>query len=171
MWYAQSENKYINEGSQFELDGITYPAQWLNQATLEQKEAIGLQEVIATNSPANDQYYWVSTTLDGASLTYVNTPKDLDMVKKNASSTVDSTAYSILLPSDYMAGKAFETGTAVPADWATWRESIRQTARDTLAAITNAADVDEVEAIMTSIVWDKDPNYVEPVVEPELVIG
>ena len=166
MWYNAQENKYIQDGQAFELDGISYPPQWIAQATPEQKAAIGLEEVIATNSPKSDKYYWVSNKLDKATLTYINTPKDLEMVKKDAASTVDSTAYSILLPSDYMAGKAFETGTTVPADWATWRESIRQTARDTLALIAAATTVDEVEAVMTSIVWANDPNYVEPVVEP-----
>ncbi len=163
MWYAAEENKYIQDGTSFELGGIQYPAQWLAQATLEQKEAIGLQEVVVTNSPKSDKYYWVSTTLDKATLTYVNTPKDLDMVKGNAKSEIDGAAYSILLPSDYMAGKAFETGTTVPADWAAWRESIRQTARDTIALIEKATTVDEIEAIQ--VTWPHDPDYVEPVVE------
>ena len=163
MWYAQSENKYIQDGTQFELDGITYPAQWLAQATLEQKEAIGLQEVVVTNSPANDKYYWVSTELNGATLTYVNTPKDLDTCKSNDVAQVDATAYSILLPSDWMVVKAMETSTQVPAEWNTWRASIRQTAADTVALINAATSVDELEAI--NPVWANDPNYVAPVEE------
>lgn len=162
MWYAQSENKYIQDGTQFELDGITYPAQWLAQATLEQKEAIGLQEVVATNSPANDQYYWVSTELNGASLTYVNTPKDLETVKANSVAQVNATAYSILLPSDWMVVKAMETSTPVAADWNTWRASIRTTAADAVTSIGAATDVDGVATVMASIVWPNDPNYVEP---------
>ncbi len=161
MFYSEKENKYIQEGTQFELGSIQYPAQWLNQATAEQKAEIGLQEVIATNSPKSDQYYWVSEELNGAELTYVNTPKDLDTVKANCVSQVNTTAYSILLPSDWMVVKAMETSTQVPAEWNTWRASIRATAADAVTAIGNATDVDGVADVMSNIVWANDPNYVE----------
>ena len=36
MYYSQAENKHITEYTQFTLGGITYPPQWLAQATLEQ---------------------------------------------------------------------------------------------------------------------------------------
>ena len=78
MFYATKQNKYIVEGTSFELDGVQYPAVWLNQATAEQKAALGLQEVIATDSPKDDRFYWVSEQLNGAELTYINTPKQLD---------------------------------------------------------------------------------------------
>lgn len=162
MWYSTKENKYIQDGTQFEVDGIQYPAQWLNQATSKQKDAIGLQEVIATNAPKSDKFYWVSTQLNKASLTYINTPKDLDTVKKSSITDIDNAAYSIMLPSDYMAGKAFETGTLMPIAWAAWRESIRQTAKGASALIASAISVDEVADIIASIVWDNDPNYVAP---------
>ena len=164
MWYSKNDGQYIQEGQQFVIDGVTYPAQWLNQSTAEQKAAIGLEEVVATNSPASDKYYWVSQNLKGATLTYVNTPKDLDACKVNDVAQANATAYSILLPSDYMAGKAFETGTTIPEAWATWRESVRQTARNAVSSINAATSVEELEAI--SIDWPHDPDYVEPVVEP-----
>lgn len=164
MFYAQSENKYIQEGTQFTLNNITYPSVWLNKSTPEQKAEAGLVEVVATNSPQSDQYYWVSETLNGAELTYVNTPKDLDTVKASAIAQVNASAYSILLPSDYMAGKAFETGTAVPTEWATWREAVRQVARNVITTINASTDVDEV-ALLSNIVWPNDPDYVEPVEE------
>ena len=165
MFYAQSENKYIQDGTQFELGGITYPAQWMAQATLEQKQAIGLEEVVATNSPKSDQYYWVSQTLDGATLTYVNTPKDLDTVKATALAQIDATAYSILQPNDWIDTRNLRDPSYKP-EWITWRESIRQTAKDTVTAINTCVDVDAVEAVMANVVWANDPNYVEPVVEP-----
>lgn len=160
MWYSKNDGQYIQDGTQFELDGITYPAQWLNQATLEQKEAIGLQEVIATNSPANDQYYWVSEDLDGPTLTYVNTPKDLDSVKSTQVAQVRSTAYSTLFPTDWMVVKAMETSTQMPADWNAWRASVRTTADEAITAIEGAEDVDAVADVMANIAWPHDPNYV-----------
>jgi hypothetical protein len=62
-----------------------------------------------------------------------------------------------------MAGKAFETGTTVPTEWADWRESIRATARAAIADITAAQDVDTIAAL--TITWPNDPDYVEPTEE------
>jgi hypothetical protein len=158
MFYCTQNQQYIQEGTAFEINDVQYPANWLNLSTPEEKTEIGLEEVVATNSPANDQYYWVSTELNGATLTYINTPKDLTGVKTNAFTTINATAYSILQPSDWMVIKATETSTPVNADWNNWRASIRATADTTRTAITSAADVDAVATIMTSITWAKSPS-------------
>lgn len=158
MWYSTTDGQYIYAGNQFTIDGVEYPANWLNLSTEEEKAAIGLEEVIATNSQANDQYYWVSTELNEATLTYVNTPKDLDTVKSNSISQINQTAYSILLPSDWMVVKSVETSTSIPAEWNTWRQSIRTTADTSRTAVAAATDVDEVQTIMGSITWPQDPN-------------
>jgi hypothetical protein len=158
MWYSTTDGQYIYAGNQFTIDGVEYPANWLNLSTPEEKTAIGLEEVIATNSPANDQYYWVSQELNEASLTYVNTPKDLDTVKSNSIAQINQTAYSILLPSDWMVVKSVETGTPMSTAWNTWRESIRTTADTSRTAVAEATDVDEVQTIMGNITWSPDPN-------------
>ena len=158
MFYSTTDGQYIQQGTQFTIDGVEYPSNWLNLSTPEEKEAIGLEEVIATNSPANDQYYWVSTELNEATLTYVNTPKDLDTVKSNSVALINQTAYSILLPSDWMVVKSVETGTPVATDWNTWRQSIRTTANTARTAVASAVDVEEVETIMGNITWSPDPN-------------
>jgi hypothetical protein len=158
MWYSTTDGQYIQQGTQFTINGVEYPANWLNLSTSEEKSAIGLEEVIATNSPANDQYYWVSTELNGASLTYINTPKDLTTVKSNSLNQVNSIAYSLLFPSDWMVVKSVETSTPINADWNTWRASIRATADSTRTAITAAQDVDAVATIMGNIQWAKSPS-------------
>ena len=160
MWYSTTDGQYIQEGTQFTIGGITYPSNWLNLSTPEQKSAIGLEEVIATNSPANDQYYWVSTELNGPSLTYINTPKNLTDVKSNALSQVNNTAYTILQPSDWMVVKATETSTPINPDWNAYRASVRATADQTRTAVTAAQDVDAVATIMGAIAWPKSPSQV-----------
>lgn len=158
MFYSTTTNTYIQEGTAFEINGVQYPANWLNLSTPEEKAQIGLEEVVATNSPASDQYYWVSQELNGATLTYINTPKNLTDVKANAFTTINNTAYSILQPSDWMVVKATETSTPVNPDWNSWRASIRATADQTRTAVTGAVDVDAVANIMGSIVWAKSPS-------------
>ena len=163
MFYSTTTGTYINEGTQFEIDGVTYPSGWLNQSTPEQKAALGLEEVIAQNSPYNPVYYWTGETLDGATLIYTGTAKDLADVQKQAVAQVNQTAYTLLLPSDWMVVKAVETSTTVEPAWNTWRASIRTTAANAVTAINACTNVDEVAALV--VVWANDPNYVEPVTE------
>lgn len=163
MWYREQSNQYINDGTQFVIDGVTYPSVWLNQATPEQKAELGLVEVVATNTPYDPRYYWTGEQLNGAELTYTGTPKELASVQKDCVSQVNQTAYTLLFPSDWMVVKAMETSTPIPTDWNTWRASIRTTAAETVALINAATDVDAVANVMANIVWANDPNYVAPV--------
>jgi len=163
MWYREQSNQYINDGTQFVIDDVTYPSVWLNQATPEQKAELGLVEVVATNTPYDPRYYWTGEQLNGAELTYTGTPKELASVQKDCISQVNQTAYTLLFPSDWMVVKAMETSTPIPADWNAWRASIRTTAADTVALINSATDVDAVANVMSNIVWANDPNYVSPV--------
>lgn len=159
MFYCTTTGQYIQEGTAFEINGVQYPANWLNLSTPQEKTDIGLEEVIATNSPANDQYYWVSQELNGATLTYVNIPKDLDTCKANTINQLRNTAYTILLPTDWMVVKSFETSTPIPTDWNTWRQSIRTTCENAITAVNACTNVDELAQL--SVTWPKDPNYVE----------
>lgn len=160
MFYSTTDGQYIQEGMPFTINGVNYPQNYLNLSTPEEKAEIGLEEVIATNSPANDQYYWVSETLDKATLTYVNTPKNLTDVKSNALSTINNTAYTILQPSDWMVVKSVETSTPINPDWNSYRASVRATADQTRTAVTAAQDVDAVATIMGAIAWPKSPSQV-----------
>ena len=181
MYYSQTENKHITEYTQFTLGGITYPPQWLAQATPEQKAAIGLVEVATVGTREDDRFYWVSESLEGATLTITNTPKLLDdreevdengqpmfvkvldnsdplkpvmvdsterLVTKGLKSThkamIDAQVYSTLQPSDWMAARAFETGTEMDATWKTWRASVRSTATAVKADIDACTTVEQL---------------------------
>ena len=164
MFYYPPNNQYINEGMPFTIDGVDYPANWLNLSTPEQKEELGLEEVIVTNSPANQTYYWVSEELSGATLTYINTPKDLDQCKALAVSQTNSTAYSLLFPSDWMVVRNQETGWPVPEDWTTYRAAVRSTADQAKIDIAAAVDVDALAALV--IDWPVSPDV--PVIAPDI---
>jgi len=159
MFYSTTTNTYIQEGTAFEINGIQYPQNWLNLSTPQEKAEIGLEEVIATNSPANQQYYWVSQELNGATLTYINNPKDLDTCKTNAVSQLRTTAYTMLLPTDWMVVKSVETSTPIPSNWNTWRASIRTTCENAITAVNACTNVDELAQL--TVTWPNDPNYIE----------
>lgn len=180
MFYATKQNKYIVEGTAFELDGVQYPAVWLNQATAEQKAALGLEEVIATDAPKDDRFYWVSEQLNDASLTYINTPKQLDdseeedesgnQIKTTGLKTawtaqVKQTVFTLLSPTDYIDIRNLRDPSYKP-EWMAWRDSVRAYSATIVAAISACTTVDELAAIITDIEWPHDPNYVLPVEEP-----
>ena len=178
MFYATKQNKYIVEGTAFELDGVQYPAVWLNQSTAEQKAAIGLQEVIATDAPKDDRFYWVSEQLNGAELTYINTPKQLDdseepdesgkLVKTVGLKTVwkeqvNNIVYTTLAPSDYMPARSFETGEPMDEAWKNYRADVRSYAATVKAEIDACTTVDQLALVVAGMEWPHDPNYVAPI--------
>ena len=156
MFYRKQSDQYILEGMPFVIDGTQYPQNWLNLSTPEDKIALGLVDVVVTGEAKNPVYYWTGETLDGAVKTLTATAKDLAEVQKYAVSQTNQTAYSLLLPSDWMVVKSVETSTPVSSDWATWRASIRDTATATVALINKTTTVDEVEAVKAE--WALDPK-------------
>lgn len=180
MFYATKQNKYIQEGTAFELDGVQYPAVWLNQSTIEQKAAVGLQEVIATNSPPDERFYWVWSELNGAELTYVNAPKQLSDseepdesgklvkttgLKTNWKEQIKTTTYAMLQPTDYIDIRNLRDP-SYKLDWMAWRSAVLDKSRVVVAAIDACTTVDELASVVTNLNWPHDPNYVAPA-EPE----
>lgn len=155
----------VAPGTPFTWDGLQYPANWCNISTPDQKAAIGMVDVIYGAQP-NDQYYWVTQNepvydplRNVVNITYTATPKDLDELKASQISATNSTAYSILLPTDWMVVKAIETGGTVAPDWNTWRQEIRTQAATQVAAINACTTVDQLAAL-PPVQWANDPNYV-----------
>lgn len=157
--------RFIPEGTAFEIDGVQYPANWLNLSTPEEKAAIGIWDVVYGAQPS-DQYYWVSqdAPVVGKGVVEVNytaKPKDLFECQNQAVTDVNAQAYSILLPSDWMVVRGYETKSVVPADWNAWRQSIRDAAATQIEAISACNTVDEL-AKLPAVQWPHDPNWVEP---------
>ena len=158
----------VAPGTPFEWDGVQYPANWCNLSTPEEKAAIGMVDVVYGQYP-NDQYYWVSQDApvyqDGVvKINYTATPKDLFECQNQAVNATNATAYSILLPTDWMVVKAVETGGTVAPDWNTWRQEIRTQAAAQVAAINACTTVAELAAL-PPVEWAHDPNWVPPAVQ------
>ena len=156
---------FIPQGTAFEIDGIQYPANWLNLSTPEEKAAVGIVDVVYGEYP-NDQYYWVSQDApvyaNGVvTVNYTATPKDLLTLQNSAVTAVQQQAYSILLPSDWMVVKGIETKAAVPTNWNDWRQQIRTQAAAQVAAITACTSVEEL-AKLPQVQWALDPNQPVP---------
>jgi len=153
---------FVPTNTAFEWDSIQYPANWCNLSSPEEKAAIGMVDVIYGQYP-NDQYYWVSQNepiyANGVvTINYTTTPKNLDACKTNLINLTNTTAYTLLLPSDWMVVKSFETGQTMNTDWSVWRQTIRNQAGDYITSVKLCKTINELE-LLPPVIWEKDPNY------------
>ena len=170
------DGKTLQYDRPFSHDGYNYPANWLRLTTLAEKQAIGITEVASPVTPSYDQRFWWGA----------GNPKDLEELKTTWKEKTSASASSLLAPSDWYAIRKADTGAAIPAEWSTWRQSIRDAASAKELAIDLHTDVSEFEAYITTSTgaesdysfWPADPN--QPVVEtsdeevttePEVVSG
>jgi len=78
--------------------------------------------------------------------TYATTAKDVASLKTTMKVSVKSQASSSLSGSDWMQHREAEGGTAMPADWKTYRAAVRTTSNAKETEIDALADLDAVKA-------------------------
>jgi hypothetical protein len=149
----------------FEHDGTSYPSNWLRLASPEDREAIGITEIVEQPRP-DDRFYWVSQNPNGS---WTAIPKDLDGLKKTWTAQFKQTAYTMLLPSDWLIIRKQEIGTEVPADWTSYREAVRTTTALAISDMEAATDIDAFITAVTTVQWPVSPDN-QPVVESAPVV-
>jgi len=154
------DGKTLSPDAPFSHDGVNYPANWLRLSSLEEKEAIGIQEV--PDPPTwNQRFYW-GYDQDGNLI-----PKDHAELVTQWSDQTRTTAGTLLSPSDWLVVRSVDNGTPVPAEWQTWREDIRLATGTKIDAIEATTTTDELAAYITGTdysAWPLDPSQPQPVV-------
>lgn len=82
----------------------------------------------------------VSVTTDGKSMLTKG-------LKTKLLEQVDSNAYKILAPSDWMTTRQIETGVTIADDWKTWRASVRTQAKAMKTAINAVTTITDVPGL------------------------
>lgn len=139
----------------FEHDGMQYPANWLRLASAEDRAAIGITEVAEQSRP-DDRFYWVSGMNDDGS--YSAIPKDLADLKAEWSDRFKQMAYTMLAPSDWLVVRKQENGTAIPAEWTTYREGVRSTCALAIEDLNLKNDLDAFIAAVLAVEWPRSPD-------------
>lgn len=152
------DGKVLQLDTPFEHDGTSYPANWLRLASPEARAAIGITEVVEQPRP-DDRFYWVSGPDNNGDYTAI--PKDLEGLKANWKAQFKQTAYVLLAPSDWLVVRKQEVGTAIPAEWSSYRDMVRSTCAIVIADIEAATDIDAFITAATSVVWPTDPNSID----------
>ena len=132
----QLNGKTLQYDRAFTHEGIS-PANWLRLTTLEEKQAIGITEVVE-NTPSWDQrFYWG-----------VDNPKDLDELKAYWSQQQADIAGTLLAPSDWRVIKARETGSQVNLDWFNYRRDIRASCNSRQTEIDAVTTVEALKELL-----------------------
>jgi hypothetical protein len=159
------------------LGDVNYPSNIFNVWTSSQLEAMGIYEVVVDNTNFKNPEYYTNTNqtfafADGTvTASYgTATARPLDNVLFTAEDeaafawkvegevkqagirpprlvAVDTEAYGLLLPNDWMVVKATETGGSVASDWTTYRSAVRTADASMKTKINAVADVDALAAL------------------------
>ena len=183
MWAKVENNQVVKVNSRLESFSAAAPA-W-NAA---QRAANGIYEVVYDTSNLKDTRFYINgaesfnfandrvtasyAPATGKALDDVNEVDEdnnpiLDEdgvqvvtpgVKTNEKNQIKAQAAGLLKSTDWYVVRNAESGTAIPADVATFRTSVRTKSNEMETAIDNAATIEAVEALFTYTVGEDDES-------------
>ena len=174
MWALVEDStitKIFRQPKAFKLGDNQYPANVFTLWSVEEKEALGIYEVVVDNTNLKNSEYYIngaeSFDFSGGVVTKsfaTATAKDLDELKTNHKATINSQAGSLLSGTDWLVVREAEGGTAMPDATATWRAAVRTKSNEMCDAIDGAADVDALAALYeyTNTGTEEEPLYTRP---------
>ena len=150
MWYSPSHG-LIKSPRAIVKDGIQHPRQIFRLWSKAELANIGFHP--ARLSVADHRYYNTSGeeyAFDNATsewvISYSSTPRDVDKIKESMKDQVKSIASSTLAHSDWMTHRESDGGTAMSADWKTYRASVRAESNEKDGEIDALVDLDAIKA-------------------------
>jgi hypothetical protein len=163
--------------TQFEVNGTTYPQNWLRLTSIEEKNAIGITEV-ADPETWDDRFYWgvdnpkllndreesdeqgnplyekVLGEVDGQPAMVDSTKRLVTKgLKSQWIATVKDTANKLLAQTDWMVIRKVERSVDVPADTTTYRQAVIAECTRLVTAIAGASDVPALITFVTTQGW------------------
>ena len=148
--------RYFNNIEGFTLGDLQYPKDIFTKWSVEEKEAIGIYEVVFDNSNFKDENWYTNTNptftfADGTvTASYKTaTPKSHTELKTNLIKTVKRQAAEILANTDWYITRNTEKSTAIPSSISTHRDLVRTRQATMETQITNAANTPALETLYT----------------------
>jgi len=181
MWHSDTLG-VIRTPKEITVNGVTHPRQIFRKWSKAELAELGITPA-RVETP--DQRYHNTgaetlTLVDGETvISYATTDKDVDQLKISMKSKVNSIASSTLASSDWMQHREAEGGTAMSADWKTYRANVRVTSNIKEGEIDALADLDAIKLYentpgtpnedggiphVNNVTgnWPTDPDYVAP---------
>ena len=148
MWYVDSIG-LIKTPRGVTIDGVQHPRNIFRLWSKADLAAIGIKPAsitaVDTRYKNTGELTW-DTSGEEAVGTYATTDKDAAALKTEMAATVNSIAASTLAQSDWMSIREADGGTAMPADWKTYRAAVRATSNAKETEIAALADIAAVKA-------------------------
>ena len=148
MWYVDSVG-LVKTPRGLTIDGIQHPRNIFRVWSKAELAAIGIKPASITSVDSrykNTGALTWDTSGEEVVGTYATTEKAVADLKINMKATVKSLASSHLRSCDWMQHREAEGGTAMPANWKTYRAAVRTTANAKETEINALADIDAVKA-------------------------
>jgi hypothetical protein len=147
MWYVDSIG-LVKTPRGLTIDGIQHPRNIFTQWTKAELAAIGIKPAsitsVDTRYKNTGELTW-DTSGEEAVGTYATTDVAAATLKTEMAASVNSIASSKLVGSDWMHLREGDGGTAMHADWKTYRTAVRTTANAKETEIAALADVAAVK--------------------------
>ena len=147
MWYVDSVG-LVKTPRGLTIDGIQHPRNIFTLWSKAELAAIGIKPagIIAVDSRYKNtgELTWDTSGAEAVG-TYATTDKDVGALKKDMKELVNSIASSTLAKSDWMHLREGDGGTAMPADWKTYRAAVRTASNTKETEIEALADLDAVK--------------------------
>jgi len=162
----------------FEINGTSYPANWLRLTSIEEKNAVGIVEVADETTTYDDRFYWgvdnpkllndreesdtdgnpmyvkVLGVVDGKPAMVDSTERLVTKgLKSNWTAQVKDTANKLLAQTDWMVIRKAERDVAIPTATATYRAAVITECSRLVTAIAGASDVEAFIAVVTAQGW------------------
>ena len=162
--------KYFNYPKGFTLEDLQYPADIFTKWSVEEKEAIGIHEVVFDNSNFKDEKWYINTNqsfafADGTvTASYgTATPKphaDVTETVDGVESTTPGLKTNLIIDlktnvanelakTDWYVTRNTEKSTAIPSAISTHRDAVRTKQASMETAITNASNTPALETLYT----------------------
>jgi len=176
--------KYFNHPKGFTLGDLQYPADLFMKWSVEEKEAIGIHEVVFDDSNKKDEQWYINTDQtfsfanDTVTASYgTATPKthaDTNAIDEDGNNILDEDGNQIIIyglktnliknlksnvanelaKTDWYITRNSEKSTSIPSAISTHRDAVRTKQASMETAITNASDTLAIEALYTYTTTD-----------------
>ena len=173
MWYVNSIG-FVKSPRGVTIGDVHYPRNIFTLWSKSELAAIGIKPASITSTDSRyvrtGEITW-DTSGDEAVGTQSTIARKVDDLKEDRVKSVRGYASTELSRSDWYSIRELEGGTAMPADWKTYRAAVRTKSNEKESEINALADLDAVKAYDSDVKeaaalgdngWPNAPDYVAP---------
>ena len=155
--------KYFNNIEGFTIGDLQYPKDIFTKWSVEEKEAIGIYEIVFDKSNFKNENWYTNTVptfvynADVGTVTAsygTATPKSYTELKTQFIKDLKINVASELSKTDWYITRNAEKSTAIPSSISTHRDAVRTKQAEMETAITNASDTPALETLYTYTTTD-----------------